>query len=363
MNNRITLIKNKPSTYLVEKTPDVSVIVPVRNRAKDLRDCLESIVSLEHTSFEIIVVDDQSDDETWEVASRYPVKLLKGKGKGAYAARNVGVGAAKGAIVAFTDSDCIVDKDWLKNITECYSDDTVAGVGGRVLAAATTRVLEVFQSLGPQEVVDSDWRHELGSLERGLFLNGLGSGNMSFRLQALKEVNGFAEDMDKCGDYEICWRIQKRGYRLLYEPEAKVYHKPRSTLAELVIQSYRSGRSQPQFLKKRHNGYSYFELRTYLSPTREYRLRLPVQMLVSLDFFYLATIVLMLALLNLSFLVPFLALGAICYRQAWKKTAEVTNLSLRLRLLLVFPILYALRSYAQSLGRIAGGLTNGIIAL
>jgi glycosyltransferase involved in cell wall biosynthesis len=339
------------------------VIIPVRNRASDFRDCLESIVSLEHSSFEIIVVDDQSDEGTWKVASRYPVRLLKGMGKGAYAARNVGIAAARSPIVAFTDSDCIVDKEWLGKLTESYSDHTVAGVGGRVLAAPTTSLVEIFQSLEPQEAVDSNYRHELGPLSQGPFLNGLGSGNMSFRLQVLKEVNGFAEDMDKCGDYELCWRIQKRGCRLLYEPDARVYHKSRSTLAELVIQSFRSGRSQPQFLKKRGEGYSYFQMRTYIFPTREYRVKLPIQMLVNIDLFYLSTIVLILAFLNALFLVPLLVLGAICYRQAWKKTATLTNLSLRLRLMLVFPVLYALRSYAVALGRVAGGLTNRIIAL
>jgi|GEM_PF-4208679 len=351
------------SGTLTESYPRVSVVVPVRNRAKDIRECLESLLRLDYPSFEVIVVDDQSSDGTSKIVSRYPVKLLEGKGRGAYAARNLGFEAAKNEIVAFTDSDCIVDKEWLKNLTQCYRNSPVAGAGGRVLAFEPKGLVGIFQALGPQEVIDSAQHFELPSPDRSRFLTGLGSGNMSFRLRVLREVNGFSEDMDKCGDYELCWRIQKSGKLLVYEPMAKVYHKPRSSVTQLIIQFYQFGKSQPQLLRKRQEGYSYFELKTYLFPTREFRCRLPVQMLVTIDFFNLATVSLILALFNTSFLVLFVGLGFVCYKQAWKKTQEIRSMALRVKLLVVFPFLHALKSYAQSVGRIIGGLANGIISI
>jgi cellulose synthase/poly-beta-1,6-N-acetylglucosamine synthase-like glycosyltransferase len=348
----------------MEKYPVVSVIVPVRNREDDIQECLDSLIQLDYPSFEMIVVEDGSTDKTLEIISHYPVRVLETNGEGAYAARNRGIQVAKGEIVAFTDSDCVVDKGWLKNLVECYSNDRVGGAGGRVLTFKSDRLVGTFQGLGPQEIFDAPKQVQLGVQNTSRFLStGLGSGNMSFRLSVLKEVNGFSEDMTKCGDYELCWRIQRAGYRLVYEPKAVAYHKPRSSIVELVTQFFQWGMSQPQLLKKQEDGYSYFELKTYLFPTRGFRRKLPIQMLVTVDFFNLATLSLILVLVNPQFLFLFVVFGIICLKQAWTKTKEITSFALRAELLLVFPFLHALRSYAYSLGRFVGGLTCKILSV
>ena len=338
--------------------------MPVRNRENDVADCLESLQQLDYPSFEIIVVDNESTDSTREIISRYPVQLTQQTRTGAYAARNEGIELAKGEIVAFTDSDCVVDKGWLKNLADCYSDDLVGGAGGQVLASKSDRLVGTFQGLGPQEIYDSPRRVQLGVHDTNRFLStGLGSGNMSFRLSVLKQMNGFSEDMIKCGDYELCWKVQRAGYNLVYEPRAIVYHKPRSSLKQLMTQFFQFGMSQPQLLKKQQDGYSYFELKTYLFPPRAWRGKLSIQMLVTIDFFNLATLCLVLVLINPEFVFLFGIFFLICLKQAWTKTKEVSSFALRTKLLLMFPFLHALRSYAYSLGRFVGGVRCGILSV
>lgn len=349
------------------RQPSFSVIVPVRDREAQVRECLDSLVRLDYPSFNIIVVEDGSTDRTREIVSRYPVRLVVNTRRGAYAARNKGIEVANGSnsdVVAFTDSDCVVDRGWLKNLADCYTSNLVGGAGGRVLTLKAPGLVGTFQGLGPQEIFDSQQRVLLGAQNDGQFLStGLGSGNMSFRLDTLVKVNGFSEEMAKCGDYEICWRIQKAGYQLIYEPKAQVYHRPRSSLAQLMMQFYEVGKSQPQLLKKQNDGYSYFELKTYLLPTRGLRRKLPIQMLITIDFFNLATLSLILVLLNTGLLFLFGVLALMCFKQAWTKTKEVSNRALRVKLLLAFPFLHALRSYAYSAGRFIGGLSNGILSI
>lgn len=351
-------------TEINPKPPTVSVVIPVRNSAKVVGDCLDSVMKLDYPTFEVIVVDDASSDNTIETVSRYPVKLLSMKEKlGAYEARNRGVDVASGQIVAFTDSDCVVDPNWLRNLLSCYTDERIAGVGGRVLAFKSDGLLGIFQGLGPQEVFHSQKQVQLNSLNTSRFLvRGIGSGNMSFRLSALKELSGFSSDMIKCGEFELCWRVLNAGYSIIYTPEALTYHKPRSSILGIVQQFYQFGKSQPQLLKKEPDDYSYLELKSYLFPVRGFKRKLPVQMLVTIDFFNLAGLSLVLAFLNPTLLILFALFGLACVKQAWTKTETVTSLTMRAELLLLFPFLHALRSFAFSLGRFIGGLRNGILS-
>ena len=329
----------------MERYPTVSVVVPVRNRQSDIHDCLESILGLDYPSFETITVEDGSTDKTREKISQYPVKLVEGDRLGAYAARNKGIQAARGEIVAFTDSDCVVDRCWLKNLAECYYDDRIGGVGGQVLPHDSNQIIARFMGLGPQEIFDSPKRVRLGTPNSSRFLStGLGSGNMSFRRSVLNAVKGFSEDMVKCGDYELCWRVQKAGYQLIFEPKAIVYHKPRSTLSDLVMQFFRFGMSQPELLKKQGDGYSYFELKSYLFPIRSFRCILPIQMLVTIDVFNLATLCLILTPLFPQMLYLFAVSSLMFAWYAMKKWKEALDKTRNMKLVLAFPFLHVIRS-------------------
>ncbi len=117
---------------------DISVIVPCFNQAGFLAKCLESLTaqSFPRDRYEVIVVDNASEDDSAAVARRFPgVVVLTETKRGSYAARNAGVRASRGAILAFTDSDCQVAPDWLARIAETLSGQSVAvAQGGRRFA-------------------------------------------------------------------------------------------------------------------------------------------------------------------------------------------------------------------------------------
>src|SRR5207244_7067980 len=96
------------------RQPKVSVVVASYNGARTLKTCLESLSQLNYSDYEIILVDDGSTDNTSEVAKHYPaVRYIHQPNQGLSVARNTGIAAASGEIVAFTDSDCRADPDWL----------------------------------------------------------------------------------------------------------------------------------------------------------------------------------------------------------------------------------------------------------
>lgn len=345
-----------------KKPPFVSVVVPTLNAGETIWACLKSLVDLDYSLFEIIIVDGGSNDGTCEIISKYPVRLVSGRKLGAYAARNLGSEVARGDVIAFTDSDCIVDRQWLKNLAKHYADEMVGGVGGKVLSCSADTIVGRFLSLGEQEVLHASRCFRLPNRESAFMTLGFGSGNMSFRKTALTDIKGFAEDMIKCGDYEACSRVQRAGYQLVYDPEAVTYHKPRRNLSQLMVQMFEFGLSQPKFLTKQNDGYSYFQLRSYIFRSRQVRLKLPIQMLVTVDFFNLAALCLVLAIfyptLIYLFIGLFLMIGGYALSK-WKQALKFKSVGL----FLLFPLLHLIRSYCIATGRIVGGLKCRILSV
>jgi len=107
--------------------PKVSVIIPVRNGAKKLTQCLEAVLAQSYEPKEVIVVDGHSSDDTVKVASKFPVKVLYEDYHTRAGGCQVGIENAEGEYIAFTDADCIPGKDWLANLIKEF-DDGIAGL-------------------------------------------------------------------------------------------------------------------------------------------------------------------------------------------------------------------------------------------
>jgi glycosyltransferase involved in cell wall biosynthesis len=112
----------------------VSVIVPFFNAARSLEPCLAGLLQQDEPEggYEVLAVDNNSTDGSAALARGYPaVRLLSEPRQGAYAARNRGLLAAKGRLIAFTDPDCVPRRDWLRRLTEAMADPRAMVVMGR----------------------------------------------------------------------------------------------------------------------------------------------------------------------------------------------------------------------------------------
>lgn len=335
--------------------PFVSVVVPVLNRQKTVGACLESLLNLDYPHFEVIVVDGGSRDRTREIVAEYSVKLLIDERRGAYAARNTGIEMAKGEMVFFTDSDCIADRDVLKNLVRNLVDRDAAGVRGQISSYKPTTLVERFSDLAG--IVKFSLPKGPLKWDKDRFLSGgIYTANAMYRRNVLEEVGGFDMDFTVGGDYDLAWRVQRAGYRVIFDPEAIVYHAHRSTLPELIKQFFNYGREQAVKLKKQPERSIYIDIKTYILPTYSFRCELPCRALITIDFFNLSMLFLLLALISPIFLylsLPFLLstfLGALY--TAWGAVKD----SEEYRWLILYPLLHMVRHISWFVGRLYGSI-------
>jgi GT2 family glycosyltransferase len=208
--------------------PSVSVVVCAHNAADTLDDCLSSLTTLTYPRVDVIVVNDGSADATGPIAHGYAsrdpryrvIDLPKG---GLSAARNAGLAAATGEIVAYTDADVRVDPDWLSYLVQPLLTADVAGVGGpNVVPDDDPWVAQCVARApgGPTHVMLDDRiaEHVPGC-------------NMAFRRDALLSIDGFNPVYLRAGDdVDICWRLQAKGLRIAFAPAALVWHHRRASV-------------------------------------------------------------------------------------------------------------------------------------
>ena len=206
------------------KWPKVSVVVALYNSADTLDDCLSSLMKIDYPDYEVIVVNDGSTDNSEEIIKKYPFKYLTTENKGIGAARNVGLEAATGEIVAYIDSDAIADQDWLSYLVTTFNESDFVAVGGPNLVPEDDNWIAkcVYRSPGgPTQVMLDDQNSE--------HIPGC---NMSFKKCSLDEIGGFNKVFTSAGDdFDICWRLLEKGYRIGFSPSAVVWHRRRPSVS------------------------------------------------------------------------------------------------------------------------------------
>jgi glycosyltransferase involved in cell wall biosynthesis len=211
----------------MSQLPNVSVIVPVYNAEETIRDCIDSLLQLNYPkeNLELIFVNNASTDKTREVLKQYSneIRILYEAKRGPAAARNKGLLNAKGEIIAFTDSDCVVDKDWLLNLIKPLRDSRVGVVGGTILSKQPYNAIEAF----------GEYIHDHNKAINEYKPPYAITMNWTSRLCVLKEINLFDESFIRCEDVDLSYRILQSGYLLAFEPQAIVRHRNESTYAGL----------------------------------------------------------------------------------------------------------------------------------
>jgi len=201
--------------------PSISVVVCSYNGARTLRDCLEGLRKLEYPSFEVIVVDDGSTDGTAAMANEYGFRVISTAQRGLSNARNTGMEAATGEIVAYIDDDARPDPHWLTYLAATFLNTAHAGVGGPNLASLDDGLVAECIANVPGNPV-----HILLSDREAEHIPGC---NMAVRKACLEAIGGFDPQYRVAGDdVDVCWRLQQRGWTLGFSPAAVVWHHRRA---------------------------------------------------------------------------------------------------------------------------------------
>jgi glycosyltransferase involved in cell wall biosynthesis len=179
----------------------VSVIIPVLDEGKSIEQCLRALKEQSYKDFEIIVVDGGSIDNTVELAKKYTKKVIVAR-TGPGPARNIGAKNSKGKILAFTDADTIVPKNWVERIARDFSDSRLVAVGG-VLRPLKPRWLDMIMFK-----INSDLWYRFTSLF-GFYQ--LGTPNCAYRRDVFLKAGGFNEEMSMVEDTELSLRIKNYG--------------------------------------------------------------------------------------------------------------------------------------------------------
>ena len=221
----------------MRRWPRISVVVCSYNGSRLIRDTLEGCTSLDYPDYEVIVVDDGSTDSTAAIAAEFDVRLIRTANRGLSNARNTGIHAATGEIVAFTDDDARPEAHWLQYLAEAFERTTHAAIGGPNIPPPGDGLVANCVSAspgGPAVVLVSDTEAE--------HIPGC---NMAFRKSALEAISGFDARFRTAGDdVDLCWRLLDAGYTIGFHAGAVVWHHSRGSVTTFWKQQRGYGRAE-----------------------------------------------------------------------------------------------------------------------
>lgn len=196
--------------------------------------------------FEVLVIDNGSSDGTHEIARKYPVEIHHCPEKGIGPPRNLGIKMARGNVVCLTDSDCVVERNWLKKIWCFFEQNPEAdGVGGPVFSYGQNKIQKL---VGELFVEDYDYPSEVKRVQFGSMSGMIFGSNCAYKKDAILSAGGYESGGS---NVELAWRLISMKRNLFFNPELKVSHIFSSNLASLFKQQFRWGAQNTQ-MKRRH---------------------------------------------------------------------------------------------------------------
>jgi cellulose synthase/poly-beta-1,6-N-acetylglucosamine synthase-like glycosyltransferase len=308
-----------------------SVIIPAYNAADTIEDTLKALKEQAARGYEVIVVDDGSTDETREIAKRYQVKLLQQEHRGPAAARNLGAKNARGDILVFTDADCIPAREWLAEMLRPFDDPSIVGVQGRY----ETRQGDLIARFAQLEIEERYRR-----MSKFRYIDFIGSYSAAYRRRVFLESGGFDEGFPIASgeDPDLSFRLSKRGYRMVFNPRAVVYHHHPATLRDYLKKKFDRACWRVA-LYKRHAGKAIKDTYT------------PQLLKVQIGLFYLLILSMFVALYSLNFLLP---LAAFLFLLGTTLPASISNFMRDREVGLATPAIILMRTAVFGAGLIYG---------
>ncbi|MGB7292463.1 MAG: glycosyltransferase [Thermodesulfobacteriota bacterium] len=227
--------------------PRISAVVCTYNGNNSIGECLEGLARLEYPKYEVIIVNDGSNQETAAVitqfANKYGFKVITTENRGLSSARNSGLESAAGEIVAYIDDDACPDPHWLSYLALSFMSTRHVGIGGPNIAPESDGMKSACINHAPGNPT-----HVLKSDQEAEHIPGC---NMAFRKDALLQAGGFDPKFRIAGDdVDICWRLNQMGWTLGFNPAAVVWHHRRKSFRSFWKQQLNYGKAEALLEKK-----------------------------------------------------------------------------------------------------------------
>jgi glycosyltransferase involved in cell wall biosynthesis len=202
----------------------VSIIVTVKNEEDKISETLAALKEIDYPSYEIILVDGGSTDQTLDIAQKFAINIVKTSDSYPGQARNVGIAHAQGNIIAFTDGDCLPNKDWLTNAVGLLKTNKADGVGGPLLPYEKSTFLAkaILDSLSAPLVSAGSTNFIRHNQQR--YVKSLPSSNAIYPKTILEDVGFFSDELRYCEDTELNYKIINKSYKLMFSPTVVVQH-------------------------------------------------------------------------------------------------------------------------------------------
>jgi len=217
--------------------PSVSIIIPTYKDWQRLSLCLEALSKQTFSSegFEVIVVNNDPDDTIPSFFSlQANCQVISESKSGSYAARNTGIRAAKGAILGFTDSDCLPDVNWISNAVKVFEEKKCDRIAGDI---------EIFYE-DANRPTSAELYEKVFAFKQAETVQSIGAcvtGNMFSMRYVFEEIGFFNEELFSGGDYEWAKRASERDFNIIYSEGVKIFHPARKTMGELLKKAKRVG--------------------------------------------------------------------------------------------------------------------------
>ena len=225
----------------------ISVIIPVYNDSKGLMDTLDSLVAQDFSkkNYEIVISDNGSNDNTLDTAEMFAKKypelihiVVENNIKSSYAARNKGINASKGSIIAFIDADMSVDKDWLTRIVRSLEKYRVDYLACKVeIYLKENSIFGLYNKMVGFPVGKY--------IKKSHFAP---TCCLIIRKSVFDKVGLFDSRLISGGDYEFGNRVNEMGYKLYYDDGIVMRHPARSSFKQIFCKFFRIGRGTQQIL-------------------------------------------------------------------------------------------------------------------
>ena len=230
----------------------VSVIVPVYNAQKTIEKCVESLCTLQYDNLEIIIIDDGSTDKTRQFLAQHRerINLIEAEHIGPSKCRNLAAKKARGAFLAFTDSDCIVDKEWIDELLKGFDNEDVVAVGGSQHSPADETIFGKKVQLFFESTGFLGGYIKKNNVSKIIEVEHNPSCNVMYKKNIFLKIGGFDEGLWPSEDVDLDYRLKRKGHCFKYNSLAKVYHYRPQTLKSLCSMMYRYGTMQGILTKR-----------------------------------------------------------------------------------------------------------------